>query len=364
MKIAFVITGLGMGGAEKQVCAIADKLAINNDVILISLSNEKIIIKPENINIKLFSLGMKKTPLSFILALKETRKILADYKPDIVHSHMIHANIFSRILRLFIRMPVLVCTAHSKNEGGKLRTLLYRITDNLATISTNVSQEAVDSFISQKATKPGRMIPFYNGIDTDKFHYDANIRKNKRQEINISEETKIILAVGRLTEAKDYPNLLHAFSKLNKSTQPKLLIIGDGEDKNKLLQLADKLNISQYVIWLGIRHDVQDWMSACDLFVLSSAWEGFGLVVAEAMACERLVIGTNAGGVSEVINEYGLLIPTNDSDALSSAIVQYLSLTTHERNIIGANARKHVIDKFSLDKISHEWLKLYTDFLK
>lgn len=65
---------------------------------------------------------------------------------------MVHANIFSRLLRLFIKFPVLICTAHNKNEGGKLRMFLYRITDSLATISTNVSKEAVDSFIEKKSS--------------------------------------------------------------------------------------------------------------------------------------------------------------------------------------------------------------------
>ena len=273
---------------------------------------------------------------------------------------MFHANIFSRLLRLFVKMPVLICTAHNKNEGGKLRMFIYRITDWLATISTNVSQEAVDAFIEQKATKPGRMLPFYNGIDTGLFSYRETARKIKREQINISNDTPLILAVGRLTEAKDYPNLLRAFSNLNAPVQPKLVIIGDGEEKENLQRLSKELNVSDNVIWLGICHDVQDWMSACDLFVLSSAWEGFGLVVAEAMACERVVIGTNSGGVSEVINKYGLIVPTENTPMLTSAIKRYLSLSDNERNIIGKQARCHIVDNFSLDNISQEWLNLYT----
>ncbi|EPY9523189.1 glycosyltransferase [Proteus mirabilis] len=364
MKIFIIITGLGMGGAERSISDLADKFTdLNHEVFIISLTGETI-VKPKNPKIRIIELKIKKNPLSIIKGVFKIKKMINHYKPDIIHSHMVHANIFSRIMRLFIKFPVLVCTAHSKNEGGKLRMFIYRITDRLANISTNVSQEAVNNFISLKATKKGRMIPFYNGIDINKYHYNEFIRNQKRKDINISKSSQLILAVGRLTEAKDYPNLFHAISKLNHPIDIKLVIIGDGEDKEKLKKLAKQLNIAQHIIWLGIRHDVEDWMSACDLFVLSSAWEGFGLVVAEAMACERLVIGTNAGGVSEVISKHGFIVPTNDSDALSSVITKCLSLTPQEKNAIGTNARKHILNNFSLEKVSNEWIKLYTNLLK
>ncbi|WP_311763131.1 glycosyltransferase [Proteus terrae] len=365
MKLLFIITGLGMGGAEVQLCNLVDEFQSkhNNKIIIITLTKDKVINIPNSKRIKIINLNIEKKPISFLFGLIKARAIIKKFKPDIVHSHMFHANIFSRILRLFCKIPILISTAHNKNEGGKLRMFLYRITDKLATISTNVSQEAVDSFILQKATTSKKMLTMFNGIDTTIFSFNEVVRKKKRAEINLDNETDLILAVGRLTKAKDYPNLLHAFSKLNLSKKNKLVIIGDGEEKENLQQLAYDLKISKDIIWLGIRHDVQDWMSACDLFVLSSAWEGFGLVVAEAMACERLVIGTDSGGVKEVINKYGLVIPPEDSIALSSVITEYLTLPEHKRNTLGILARRHIIDTFSIEKISQKWLDLYSELL-
>lgn len=364
-NIIYITTSLGMGGAEKQICSLSDAISHEKNITIINLSNHSTnICTPKNKNIKIYSLSMDKNPLNFIASLLSARKIIKKIKPDIVHSHMFHANIFSRLLRLIVKFPVLICTAHSKNEGGKLRMFLYRITDWLATISTNVSKEAVDSFVEKKAVKPGKMISFYNGIDTELFSYNRISRKIKRDKIGVDDNTPLILSVGRLTEAKDYPNLFYAFSNLETPVQPKLVIIGDGEEKERLQNLSKELGISDNIIWLGIRHDVQDWMSACDLFVLPSAWEGFGLVVAEAMACERLVIGTDSGGVSEVINDFGLIVPPKNTPALTSAIEKYLSLSVNERYTIGKYARKHIIDSFSLEKISQDWLKLYTDLLE
>ena len=360
-SIIYITTSLGMGGAERQICSLSDKISPSQNITIISLSAIPInSCIPKNKNITIYSLAMDKNLLGFIKSILSARRIIKQVNPDIIHSHMFHANIFSRLLRLIAKFPVLICTAHSKNEGGKLRMFLYRITDWLATISTNVSKEAVDSFIEKKAVKPGRMIALYNGIDTELFFYNRIARKIKRDEIGVDDNTPLILSVGRLTEAKDYPNLFHAFSTLI----TKLIIIGDGEEKEKLKNLSEELGIADNIIWLGIRHDVEDWMSACDLFVLPSAWEGFGLVVAEAMACERLVIGTDSGGVSEVINDFGLIVPPKNTPALTSAIEKYLSLSVNERYTIGKYARKHITDSFSLEKISQDWLKLYTNLLE
>ena len=364
-NIIYITTSLGMGGAEKQICSLSDTMSHENNITIINLSNHSNnICTPKNKNINIHSLSMDKNPLNFIYSLLSAREIIKKTKPDIVHSHMFHANIFSRLLRLIVKFPVLICTAHSKNEGGKLRMFLYRITDWLATISTNVSKEAVDSFIEKKAVKPGRMISFYNGIDTEIFSYNRISRKIKRHEIGVDDNTPLILSVGRLTEAKDYPNLFYAFSNLNTPIQPKLVIIGDGEEKERLKNLSEELGISDNIIWLGIRHDVQDWMSACDLFVLSSAWEGFGLVVAEAMACERIVIGTDSGGVSEVIGDAGFIIPIKNSQSLTEYINMALSLSSEERQELGNKARQHIINNFSLTTISQQWLDLYNKLSK
>lgn len=365
MKIIYITTSLGIGGAEKQICSLSDTMSHENNITIINLSNHSNnICTPKNKNINIHSLSMKKNPLNFISSLLSARKIIKKIKPDIIHSHMFHANIFSRLLRLIVKFPVLICTAHSKNEGGKLRMFLYRITDWLATISTNVSKEAVDSFVEKKAVKPGRMISFYNGIDTELFSYNRISRKIKRDKIGVDDNTPLILSVGRLTEAKDYPNLFYAFSNLETPVQPKLVIIGDGEEKERLQNLSKELGISDNIIWLGIRHDVPDWISACDLFVLPSAWEGFGLVVAEAMACERIVIGTDSGGVSEVIGDAGFIIPIKNSQSLTEYINMALSLSSEERQELGNKARQHIINNFSLTTISQQWLDLYNKLLK
>ena len=113
--------------------------------------------------------------------------------------------------------------------------------------------------------------------------------------------------------------------------------------------LALSLDILDVVDFLGVRMDIPALMSAADVFVLSSAWEGFGLVVAEAMACERLVVATDCGGVREVVGPYGHLVPPSDSKALCGALEAALNVSEAEYKTIGDCARKRIFDNFSLE---------------
>ncbi|MEG2270950.1 MAG: glycosyltransferase [Hafnia sp.] len=359
MKILFIITGLGMGGAERQVCDLADKyVQLGHQVLLVVLGGE-VNNRPHEQSVKIINLDMEKKPLNFISAYFRAKKAIKSFEPDVVHSHMIHANIFSRLLRVTSRMPVLVNTAHSKNEGGYFRMLAYRLTDYLVDISTNVSKEAVDEFLAKGFSRSGKLIPMHNGIDHNKFVFSAKWRDEKRNELGIEKTTPLLLSVGRLTEAKDYPNLLKAFLMLNLTPKPQLVVIGAGELEVSLKQLAEELNCSERIHWVGMKEDVQEWYSACDLFVLSSRWEGFGLVVAEAMSCERPIVVTDAGGVAEVVGNSQLVVPVNNSDALAEKIVEVLNYQEDELKIILSNNRQRIVDNFSIEKIAEQWLQIY-----
>lgn len=347
-----------MGGAERQVLDLAESLKkLGEDVSIIFLTGEASAKNiPENIRIK--KIDFKKNPLKsfFILC-----NFINQENPDVVHSHMVHANIITRIARVFTKINKLVCTAHNKYEGGKIRMLAYRLTDYLADITTNVSQEAVENYIKIKAAPKNKIKCVYNGIDTEKFKPDLEKRSLTRRKLCLDDRI-IFLAVGRLTEAKDYPNMLNAFKKfleIKKNSSYHLIIVGDGPKRNELISKIKELNLSSNITLLGVRDDVCDLMNAADYFLLSSAWEGFGLVVAEAMATEKVVIATNAGGVAEVLGGNGYLVKTNDSNEFLKAMVLASNLSSEEKNIIQKNSREHVLNNFSINQITNQWLNIY-----
>ncbi len=241
--------------------------------------------------------------------------------------------------------------------------LVYKYTHNLADITTNVSKNASLSFEKLRAVPENGMTTVYNGIDLSKFE-----KNNKddwlKNEIGVLESTPLFLSVGRFHEAKDYPNLLRAFSIFKetftfKEKQPKLAIAGDGELRPEIEALINALNLQSNVILLGRRDDIPALLNMADFFVLSSKYEGLPTVVIEAMACETYVIATDCGGSREIMGETGILVPIQNSSALAEAFKSVLEL--NESEIVNNNkmARKRVEAHFCLKKSVNTWLKLY-----
>ncbi|MFJ7884999.1 glycosyltransferase [Pseudomonas sp. NPDC096917] len=361
MKILYVITGLGVGGAERQVLDLADRFSSQGHEVKICYLTGPALLRPKSNDIELLPLNLKKTMPGFMVGIIKLRKIIKDFVPDVVHAHMVHANLFTRIVRPFCAIKKLINTAHNTNEGGRARMLAYRLTHSLADVTTNVTLEAVHVFEQKKACPVGTMQAIPNGIDTDIFKPDLLAREEIRTSEHVGEDEKLIVAVGRLVDAKDYGNLLSAFSELcQKRSNVKLWIVGDGPEREKLAGSVKLLGLSQYVRFLGVRSDVNKIYNAADLYTLSSAWEGFGLVVAEAMASEKVVVATDCGGVKEVLGGCGYLVSRKDPTALAQAMSAALDLSPEDSRKLSASARERIVENYSINEIVDVWARIYT----
>ncbi|CAI0773513.1 Glycogen synthase [Serratia entomophila] len=356
MRIDYVITGLEIGGAEYQVVALLEQLAQRGHQLrLISLtppSSAVFIDRLAAAGIPLCSLGMR-SGKDLPRALLRLRKELLRSRPDVVHSHMVHANLLTRLVRLLMPSLKIVCTAHNTHEGGKLRDWAYRLTNPLSQMNTTISEAATRRFTGEKVfpTSNTRTIP--NGIDTDKFA-PGDIREDHIGPFRW-------LAVGRLVEQKDYPTLISAFSRLPDS---RLLIAGKGPLLEALQLQVKQAGLKERVEFLGVRDNIDKLYRQVDGFVLSSEWEGYGLVVAEAMASELPVVVTDSGGPGEIIGSEGingLLVPIKNPDALAQAMARIESMPPLERQNLGRAARQRVKDKFSLNQIVTQWEHVYAE---
>lgn len=357
MKILYVITGLAQGGAQRVVCDLADAMFEKGHEVKIAYLTGEVITQPANKEIELLSIGLLNAvtlpKAYFILS-----KIIKGFKPDIIHAHMIHANILTRLVRLITPMSKLICTAHNSNEGGTLRMLFYRVTDGFADLTTNVSNTAVAAFEAKHAVPKNSMLTVYNGVDFSNFNYQPKAKSIITDELDLPISTNILLAVGRFNTQKNYANLLQTVKllKMQMSTPFVLLIAGDGELRDAIEQLIMTLDIQDNVILLGRRNDVPTLMSACDIFVLSSDYEGLPTVLIEALACQAQVVSTDVSGVREIVGTYGKIVPTKNPVALAHAIKD--SLQDNDKNVL---AQKYVKSKFDLDLISNKWLKIYNE---
>ena len=137
----------------------------------------------------------------------------------------------------------------------------------------------------------------------------------------------VILAVGRLTEAKDYPTLLRAFARLRANRPARLIILGQGEEEARLKALASELGIAGDTDFVGYQKNPFVWMARCDLYVMSSAWEGFGNVLVEAMVCGARVVSTDCpSGPGEILEHgrWGRLVPVADAETMAEAMAEAL----------------------------------------
>ncbi|MEX1663911.1 glycosyltransferase [Zhongshania arctica] len=360
MKILLLITGLEVGGAERQVVDIADGLCRSGHSVKICYLAGKGLVRPESAEIEIIGLNVTKNIGGFLRAYFTLRKTIQEFRPDVVHSHMIHANIMAIMVRFSVRIPRIISSVHTNNVGGKLRILACRTTGLLSDITTNVSEAAVEAYEAKGAIRRGAMVVVANGIDTVRFSPNITARLMIRRNMDVADTSRVILAVGRFNEAKDYPNLLHAYKALRANgSAAQLWIAGDGELRDELIELAEQLALNNHIRFLGVQNNVSDWLNAADVFVLSSAWEGFALVVGEAMACEKVVVATNAGGVSEVLGDCGFLVPTGDSHALSLSLRDALKLPENEASELGRRARERVVENFSIVDKVNLWLGLY-----
>lgn len=362
MKTLYVITGLGGGGAEKVVADLADQMVKLGHQVKIAYLKGEVVVRPKSKDIELIYLGLE-TPLDFYKAFKRYTTLLKYFSPNVVHAHMVHANIFTRICRKFYPVHKLISSAHSNNEGGRFRMLAYKYTHQMADITTNVSYNASQNFEQLGAVPKGGMITVHNGVDLGKFN-PKSAKENLVENLGVDPSTPLFIAIGRFHDAKDYPNLIDAFFKFKqtpgfKTQKPKLLIAGDGELRSEIEFKIQELSLDQDILLLGRRDDIVDLLNTSDYFVLSSKYEGLPTVVIESMACQTYVIATDCGGSAEIMGDTGLLVEPQNSSALAEALEKALQLNVVEVSENNKKARHLVEEKFSLNASVNNWLEIY-----
>ena len=360
MRIAYVLTSLGVGGAERQVLMLAERMKARGHAVLLVVLLPR---QPEEwpTTLDLVHLDMRKTAASFIAGIWKAHRVLRAFQPDLIHSHTFPANLTARLLRLLHPATPLISTIHNVYEGRWPRMLAYRLTDPLSRRTTAVSQAAADRFVRIKAVPARKCSVLTNGIDTAEFTPDAERRARVRQQMGARGEF-VWLAAGRIMPAKGYPNLLRAFSQV-RATIPaaRLWIAGEayGAKAEAVRALAAELGLDIYVRWLGLRRDMPALLDAADGFVLASVWEGMPLVVGEAMAMETPVVATDVGGVRELTGGCGVLVPARNPERLAQAMLAAMRTAPEARLALGRAARRHIESLFSIEARADEWEALY-----
>ena len=367
MRIAFLSTSMGMGGADKQLLSAARELrSRGHKVVIVSLTPlGPMGLEARSIGIPTESLEMKRGFADPRGLLRLVRLVRA-WKPDVLHSHMVHANLMARALRLFVSTPATISTIHNIYEGGRLRMAAYRMTNGLVDQMTIVSQAAADRFVTEGIVPRTLLRVIPNGVDTDQFqNAPAGARQSLRRALGLDHEF-VWLAVGRFEIAKDYPNMLGGFTRVHERfPRAVLLLVGRGSLQGEAEAVTRALGLDGAVRFLGVRQDVPELMRTADAYVMSSAWEGMPMVLLEAAAAGLPIVSTVVGGNDEVVRdqESGLLVPPRDSHALGLAMLQLMELPEAQRRSMGERGRDHVRSHYGLERVVDRWEDLYREVL-
>jgi glycosyltransferase involved in cell wall biosynthesis len=227
-----------------------------------------------------------------------------------------------------------------------------------------VAQNDFDIGIKAKVVKKGKSVVIHNGVDADKFSTgDDNIEfKIKLKKEN---DTIIIGSIGRLHYQKGYEYLIEAsVSILKNYPQAKFVLIGEGELRDSLEFSAKKKGVYNSFIFLGNQTEIPELLKQIDIFVLPSLWEGLPLVLLEAMASKKPIVATDVNGITEIIHseEEGILVPSKNSAALSSAILRLLK-NDELRERIASKGYIKVMNEFHLNKMIEKTESVYLKYV-
>lgn len=360
--VVLLTTNLARGGAETQVALLAQALSRRGwRVSVVSL------LPPSAFTQELTGSGVEVRSLGMRPGIPDARGaarlalILRSLRPRVLHSHMFHANLLARAIRLLCPVPLVISTLHSVAESGRagagvrFRDRLYRLTDWLADATVAVCAAAAERHAASGAVPRRKLCVIPNGVDTRRFRPDPARRDQTRARLGLGSEFAW-LAVGRLMWKKNYPAMLAALAR---SRAGVLLIAGSGPLEDELRRRAHELGAGAR--FLGEREDIPELMNACDGLLLASVVEGLPVVLLEAAASGLPAIATDVGGAGEAVldGRTGFLVPPEDPDALARAMTRMREMPAEARAAMGRAAREFALARFDLELVAAQWEQVY-----
>ena len=291
-------------------------------------------------------------------------RVIKRVRPDILVGFMFHGIMTARIVGRLTGVPAIVSSIRSERDSP-YRERAIRATDRFTDAVTIMSNHLGSQLADRRVAAPSHTFVIPNTVDIERF--DKGIcRSRTRKHLGVTDTQFLWLAAGRLTPAKDYPNLIRAFSVLAQRWDTQLVIAGEGPLRDDLSRQIDDLGLSDHVRLLGLRDDMPDLYRASDALVLSSAWEGMPNVVLEAMASATPIVSTAVGAVPELVTdgESGFVVPPGDHIALADAMERMMDIPQDARQAFGKAGYDNVRSEFSLDRVIDKWEDLFNRLLE
>lgn len=354
VKVLHLLSSAEVGGAEMMTWRLVghmDKRRFESHVAF-WLGTGPMCSKFEGLGVPVTVLNWR--PARALQALADLVRLLRRERFDIVQVYGLKANLFVRPIAALCGRPYFVTAQRSIDSDRRAwHSWIDRLTSPLVHLYLCNSEAASDILAQRERIPHKKLAVVHNGIDPTPFERDHKARAEIRAELQLPPGVPLVTVVANLRTPKGHRHLLEALALLPRQGQAwKVALVGEGPLREELEQQADRLQISDRVIFMGARQDIPRVLAAADLFVLPSLWEGLPGAVMEAMAAGLPVVASDVGGVRELLcdGETGYLVPAAQPEPLAERL-QALLADAALRERMGAAGRTRLIEEFSLDRM-------------
>lgn len=361
-RVLHVISGIDVGGAENHLLTLCRGLVDRGfDITVAYLKGSgELAADFRAAGCTVVPIGIRTDADLIGFARLATHIVRRNY--DIVHGHLFHGNVYGVTAATLATVPVIVSSKHNdppfweQQPYQTIHNLILRKVARVFPISDHVKRY----LLRTTSVPPNRVETIRYGLDPTPFNDMGDVASVQAE----FPGEMLVGTVARLTEQKDLETLIRAFARLVDSYDAHLAIVGRGDQRARLEQLAASAGIADDVTLTGFREDIARLMHAFDVFALPSRWEGFGIVFLEAMAAGTPIVASNTSAIPEIVadGETGFLCPPGDVDALANAIARLLC-DAPERERLGTAGRRRLDSEFSVDRMVDEMTAAYDSLL-
>jgi len=358
LDVLFVISGLGVGGSERQLALLASRLARDGATTAVYAIVDGPVRQDLEANGVEVLLGPGARPSDVRTVVKtaiDLYSVMRRRRPHIVHFFLPAAFLIGAPLALLAGIPVRVMSRRSLNSYQ--RHAFARIGERwcLRTIHAALgNSRSVVAQLLQEGVQPSRVGLIYNGVAIPK----ADVtRDNARAQLGLSSDALVMSVIANLIPYKGHDDLIDALALAGPHLPAGWRLLAVGRDDGigvRLKRRVHELGMEENIVFMGSRNDVRTILAASDLGILSSHQEGFSNAVLEGMAAGLPMIVTQVGGNAEAVidGETGIVVPAHDSERLAAAINR-LAADVTLRDAFGAAGRKRASDEFGGDRFVH-----------
>lgn len=371
-RVLHVIDHLGSGGAQEAVCQLVkygNKIRFQPEVVTLhGFGHYWDVLRGWGTPVHSLvphEFARSAIPLIFLHLLR----FLACNHYDVVHTHLIGANVLAAPLAALFRVPVRV-THDQTRDDVRIRSVIHRGVDTLANRLNHhviAVSSSIRTFVNQQEGVPPQKISvIYNAVDLQRFSPKNVSRERLRRKLDLPQEAFIIGGVGRLHYQKNFPLFLEVAAEVGARLPRTMFVIaGEGPERAALEELSRKLGLASRLRFLGFVKEMPDFYQSLDLLLLTSHFEGTPLTVLEAMAMGLPVVASQVDGVEEVLadGEDGLLVPPGHRDLFVKGICRLAQDRSLWQRLSQAGQKK-ARQRYSAEAMVRQVEALYLHYLE